>query len=489
MNAGKQRAASPRAWAIAASIVMLVAFVVFGLPRVMERIRPPIHHSKTNVLMLTLCTLRADHLASYGYQRHVSPNLDRLATQGFRFERVLAHAPWTKPATAAIITGMFPRSLNIEDPESDENYRLLHDGFTTLAEVMKDHGYYTIGITANPNTAAVFNMDQGYDWYQDPELLWQDAYMKKGVWSSETVFSLFIEHLRGRPLGEKFFAHLVVIDVHAPRDHKLATEPGDQFEIPPPGQRSPVDLYDLQISFMDKNIGWLLNALEGPGYADDLLVVVNSDHGEGLGDRSRRDWGHSRMVHNSTIWVPWIVHHPDLEPVARSRAAMVQQIDMLPTILDLLGIDKSRAAGGLTAIAGTSRASDILGPQPSPAVASSVVRTQFRGADKAAVVTPEYKLIINFDHQKKMPSRLVDEQTETYEFPPALELYRYREDLLENNNLSAEEPAVANDLKLLFRQWQRSYPPLVSADELNVSRSEASEQHEALKALGYIGDG
>jgi len=437
--------------------------------------------------MLTLCTLRADHLGSYGYERDVSPNIDRLAAGGFRFERVLAQAPWTKSSIAAMITGMYPRSLNIEDPENHENYRRLHDSFTTLAEIMQEHGYHTVGVTANPNTAAVFNMDQGYDAYEDPGVLWQDDYKKGGVWNSEKVSSLFLDHLRDRPAGEKFFAHLVFIDVHTPRIHKLDLEPGDNFELPSPGRRTTLDTYDLQISFLDKNIGRLLGDLERLGHAEDLLVIVNSDHGEGLGDRSWLDRGHSLQVYNSTIWVPWIIHHPRLDPVAPSHPSLVRQIDMLPTVLELLGIEERGAEGALDALAGASRATDIRSSRSSAAVTASFVRTQFVGADKAAVVTPDYKLILNFDYQKKMKSRLFDSERDKYYFPPEFELYRYREDPSEGDDLYDDEPDLAEDLKRLYRQWESEFPPLVPADELRVSESEASEQLEALKALGYVG--
>lgn len=107
--------------------------------------------------------------------------------------------------------------------------------------------------------------------------------------------------------------------------------------------RKPIDKYDLQISFLDKNIESLLRELDHLGYAEDLLVVVNSDHGEGFGEQSWLDNGHSRTIYNSTIWVPWIVHHPRLSTAGATRKETVQQVDMMPTILELLGIDEGEA--------------------------------------------------------------------------------------------------------------------------------------------------
>jgi arylsulfatase A-like enzyme len=465
---------------VAGCVVGLLALLCYPLLEWLRR-PPAIHHSKTNVLMLTLCTLRADHLGSYGYERNISPNLDRLAAEGYRFERVLAQAPWTKSSIAAIITGMYPRSLQIEDPENKENYRRLHDDFTTIAEIMQANDYYTIGITANPNTAAVFGMAQGYDHYEDPGQLWQDDFRKQSMWGSDKVAGRLLEQLRTRPPGEKFFAHLVLIDAHTPWTHKRELEPGDDFELP--SVLGPIDEYDLQISFLDRNIGSLLQELEELGYGEDLLLVVNADHGEGFREQSWLDVGHGRTIYNSTIWVPWIVHHPRLGAAGASREAMVQQVDMVPTILELLAIDESRAIQGLYAKAGTSRAADILGSGVSPPLEHGFVRTRFLRADKGAVVTPEYKLIQNFDSRRKLQAR---KRKGEYYFPPRLELYRYRADPLEQQDLHAGEAAIVRRLQASYLEWDRAYLPLVEGVAVRVSREETLRQLEALKALGYV---
>jgi arylsulfatase A-like enzyme len=125
----------------------------------------PLSHRETNVLLLTLCTLRADHLGSYGYPKSTSPRLDGLAREGVLFEEVLTPAPWTRASIAAMITGLYPRTLEIEDPGPGRNDRVLDASFETLAERMASAGYFTIGVTANPNGNAAFNFHQG--WWTD----------------------------------------------------------------------------------------------------------------------------------------------------------------------------------------------------------------------------------------------------------------------------------------------------------------------------------
>jgi arylsulfatase A-like enzyme len=181
--------------------------------------------------------------------------------------------------------------------------------------------------------------------------------------------------------------------------------------------------------------------------------------------------------------VPWILHHPAIDPGISDDDTFVQQIDMLPTILEMLEIDLAEAERGHSRLAGTSRWSDIRGDTPSPRLTHSIMRTQFLGADKGAVVTPEYKLILNFDHDKRVVWR---ERKDGYHHPPPQELYRYLEDPRELSELN--EPEIAQELEGLFREWEERFPPLVESGEVAVSPDDARLELEALRALGYVAD-
>ncbi len=108
----------------------------------------------TNVLLVTLCTVRADHLGAYGYERDTSPNLDALARQGVLFEKVLTPSPWTRPSIASSITGLYPRSLAIEEPDRVGNDRVVDDSFETLAETLSAAGYRTGRSRRRPSEAS-----------------------------------------------------------------------------------------------------------------------------------------------------------------------------------------------------------------------------------------------------------------------------------------------------------------------------------------------
>ena len=179
-----------------------------------------LHHSHTDVLWITICTLRADHLGAYGYPEDVSPTLDGLAARGVLFERTLTPAPWTRPAVASTITAMYPRSLGFMEP-GEVKGRALPVSVDTVAEHFQRAGYYTIGITANPNTNETFHFDQGYTFYQGTSQRWHEGYEEAKL-SADDVVSLLLEQLRGPAREERFFAHLVLVDTHLPYVSELA---------------------------------------------------------------------------------------------------------------------------------------------------------------------------------------------------------------------------------------------------------------------------
>ena len=211
------------------------------------------NHDHTNVLWITVCTLRSDHLGAYGYSKPVSPKLDDLAKRSFLFERTLTQAPWTRPSIASMVTSIYPRSLLIDGFGSKNKELGLNDSFQTAAEYFHDAGYYTIGITANPNTNPSRNFDQGYDFYVGTQKLWKTGYGRDKA-DARAVSAQLLDHLNGPAKGRKFFAHLVLVDG-----------------------------YDEQIRFMDEMLARLFANLNEMGLSD-TLIVFNANHGEGFGE-------------------------------------------------------------------------------------------------------------------------------------------------------------------------------------------------------------
>ncbi len=420
-----------------------------------------IHKESTNVIFLTVCTLRADHLGAAGYPIEVSPTIDSLARNGLFFDHVLTGAPWTRASIASMITGIYPRSLGIEDRVSLENDRVLHGSFETLAELFHSAGYATIGITANPNTNRIFNFQQGYDFYQDTKTLWRDGYDEDKV-SGEEVFDILLEQLRGPFHGRKFFAHLVIVDVHLPYLMETAVEKTGGFE--PGGKTS---RYDQQIRYVDTIVGELMGDLDDLGLQNTLLVLT-SDHGEGFREGRRSDYRHGKQLYNSTIWTPLLLHHPALRSSARKNSEMIESVDILPTLLDILGIGWDDSM-----VQGRSLKESVLGNSPPVNREFGIVETAMMGVNKSAIIHDGWKLIVNYG-TRNMNDR------------ESRELYRFVEDPLEQSNRAEDESEVADHLFRRLKGWQDSCDARLSL--LPEDAAVSDEERRALEALGYLRD-
>ena len=431
---------------------------------------PPrsMHHSRTNVLWLTICTLRADHLGAYGYPYDTSPAIDRLAGRGVLFERTLTPAPWTRPAIAAAITGLYPRSLNIDEPLNQFNRRKLHDSFRTLAEILHEKGYYTIGLTANPNTNAVFNFDQGYDHYEDTGnyVFWLSQQGERKRLAEQLNASL-LEHLRGPARGKKFFAHLVYVDTHQPLLDRVIE--GRFEELALELRNTPVPRYDRQIRYLDSQIAALLEQLAKLGLAD-TLVIITSDHGEAFGLVHPQDKWHGRALYNAALWVPFILYHPSLKDAVHRRPELVDLTCLQPTVLDLLGLEYELPQEGGKSLKGL-----IYGQPKGTPLACCVAETFFEEIHKSAIVWLGWKLIITYPPGENGVAAAA---------PPAYELYQFEKDRKESQDLASTRPYLVKKMLDLLADWRRSRPALVPAEELHVETG--THIFEDLKALGYI---
>jgi arylsulfatase A-like enzyme len=413
---------------------------------------PRLSHRETNVILFTLCSLRADHLGIYGYPKNISPRLDQLAREGILFEQVLTPAPWTRPSIAAMITGLYPRSLEIEDSGPGRNDRVLDASFETLAERMAGAGYFTIGITANPNSNVVFNFQQGYATYSDTGLLWRDGYMENKITAAKVADSLLAQ--LGRTGGRPFFAHLVLVDMHAPYTNAVAEKAG----IPLEGAGLIAE-YDRQLRYADGVIADLLAKI-AEQESDNLLVIVNSDHGEGFGEHHVSDHGHGTKLYDSTIWVPWIIHHPALLANPHRLGGRVSVVDMMPTILDLLQIRYDPKT-----LEGRSHAPSILEGTPIASRDPGIVETQYRAANKSAILLDGHKLIVNY----------------VRETAPTLTLFDQTRG--ESENLALVEPELAQELLQRLTAWQNAHPGRIG--EAREAAELSPAEVEGLRTLGY----
>lgn len=283
--------------------------------------------SDLNVLFILIDTLRADRLGSYGYERDTSPTLDRLAESGVRFARNLSQSSWTKASMSSLWTGLYPTRTGITRFD-----QVLPDEARLPAEILREAGFQTVGLFRNGWVAPTFGFDQGFDVYQRPLSMSLPANLKRqnptlsDRGSDESLITSTLEFLRLRG-RERWFLYLHMMDLH----EYLYDEESALFGL------AYSDVYDNSVRWTDGVLAVLLSHLADLGHLDDTLIVIASDHGEAFGERGFE--GHARQVYRETTEVPLVLSFPfRLDPgiVVESRT---RNIDVWPTVLDLLGIE------------------------------------------------------------------------------------------------------------------------------------------------------
>ncbi len=290
-----------------------------------------------NVLLITLDTLRADHLGCYGYDRVETPVIDGLAAGGMRIAQVAAAVPMTLPAHATIMTGLYPPRHGVRD---NGTFRLTPEQ-ETLAEILRRNGYATASFIAAFVLDARYGLDQGFDRYDDDLTLEYRLPTPNAPSNPDrpanVVVDAALEWLQTHQQSDRdapFFAWVHLFDPHQP------------YAPPEPFRSRYADRpYDGEIAFMDAQIGRLLDGLRSLGVADKTLVVVVGDHGEGLGDHGEAT--HRQLIYESTMHVPLVFHCPGVvDAGAVMDRSVAATVDVMPTILDLLGMPSPRVLDG-----------------------------------------------------------------------------------------------------------------------------------------------
>lgn len=294
---------------------------------------------KTNLILISIDTLRADRLGCYGYDRPTSPAIDALAARGARFARAVTAASWTIPSHMTIFTGLPPTAHGVTLATQK-----LGDDVPTLAQVLLKHGYRTQAFTAGAYVSAKYGFDHGFELFDDEEKPFA------------TVLKRAEQAIESFSPDEPYFLFLHTFDVHCPYDPPA--EYAEPFETQPPENRidthgkcgnpdynhatlSPEqvqhisDRYDAGIRAADADLAQFIAFLDARHELDDTLVVLLSDHGEEFREHGRI--GHGWTLFGETLMVPLVFVGPGVTP--RVVEPRVSLLDVMPTVLELLSVE------------------------------------------------------------------------------------------------------------------------------------------------------
>jgi arylsulfatase A-like enzyme len=519
-------------------ILFLAALCALAMLLVSCGEQDPLDLSGFNVILISLDTLRADHLHAYGYEKALSPAISTMAADGVLFEHVYAQSNWTLPSHVSMLTGLYPAGHGVNNPKT-----LIPRDVPLLSEMLQQHGYHTASFNAGGYVSHRFGFKRGYDLYREIErqdgdirtisdelFLWlrenkdekffaffhtyeihhpydppdsfredlkrdddyvneKTAYLfKKIVEGGDLMpedygFLWLLVHSKQRPLLKKAFIKFcqdyrdsgrpgIDCQERTTRVKQLAARLFDEEESifewyrsvrqRPVETFSPIDYmvshYDREIQYTDQQIARLLALLDELGLREKTLILLTSDHGEEFVEHGR--WGHRRKCHHydETIRVPLILHCRGRLPAGRRISANTALVDIVPTILYLVGLPPAGRGDGI------SLAPLMAGAQAPRRALFSESRHEKYGIWSVTVIEDRWKY--HYDMARTMPD----------------ELYDTGADPGEEINLLAQNEAVPPSLKEAADRYERRISGLADQEEATLD----DELREQLKDLGYF---
>jgi arylsulfatase A-like enzyme/Flp pilus assembly protein TadD len=417
-----------RAAALATSLTALLALA--GCNRISST---PSRPQTPNLLLVTIDTLRADHVGAYGASGAKTPVLDRLAAEGRRFTTAIASAPLTLPSHASILTGLYP-------PHHGVRYNgisRLQPSFETLTERLHDAGYATGAVVGSYVLAARYGLDQGFEHYDDDTRAHGNPAERPAVEVSDAAIA-WLERAE-RP----FFLWVHYYDPH----EKYA--PPEPFRSAFAGRP-----YDGEIAYVDSELGRLIGALATRGELERTLIAVTADHGESLGEHS--ELTHSYSLYDAVLAVPLVFRGPGVA-AGPPLEGVVRTVDLAPTLSSLLGLPPAQESDGVDLSVLWSGVSD---PPDRFAFAETLATRLEHGW------SPLFAIRTRHHHYVRAPRR---------------ELYELESDPGQvRNQLESGSPSPTADA--LDAEITR-----ILAGQLNTTeRSADDEAREQLRSLGYL---
>lgn len=432
----RQRLAAAAAAVVGAAALFAVAYGLLSGPR-----RAPI-------VLVSIDTLRADHLPAYGYTRIETPAIDALARDGVLFENCYTHVPLTLPAHASLLTGLLPPDHGVRN---NIGFRLA-EGTPTLASELRRVGYATGGAISAAVLRRETGIAQGFDWYDDdlraegPEVRTTEV-QRDGSETLERALSWLRERATASS-GEPPFLFFHIFEPHTP------------YAPPARYRRTGVAPYDGEVMYADEIVGRLFDELRRLDLFERSLIVLLSDHGEGLGDHGEAD--HGVLLYREVMRVPLVVRLPGGRGGGRRLSDPVQLVDLNPTLREWAGLPPKPELGGISLLSALRG-----GPAPGDRRAygeSLYGRLHFGWKELFSLTDTRYKLIL----------------------APRPELYDVRNDPPERHDLLANGPR-GEEVAAERDRLHRALRVLIGSGTPKAPSPVDEEEVARLRALGYVG--
>jgi len=413
------------------------------------------HGERLNVLFIIVDTLRADHLGCYGHGDIQTPHIDDLASDGARFITVVTSAPVTAPSVASLVTSTHPNFHGVRDNE----FFSLNPELPNLAAVFRRAGYATAGFVGSVVLDRRYGFAEGFDHYDDD--------MSEEFKIYDETYTPQKDELQGtqRRAEEVTRAALQWLKAHGRQKPFLCFvhyfDPHDPYDPPPPfSDGYPGSPYDGEIAYTDAQIGALLTGIMELELNDRTLVVLTGDHGEGLGEHSERT--HGFFLYDSTVLVPLIFHFPPAIPAGSAFASQIRTVDVMPTILELVGLPVPETAQG-TSLAPALRGEEELRDREAY-VETFHTLYSYNWHELQAIRTPRWKYIR----------------------APGPELYDIQADPLELKNRVRTNSELTSEMEVSLAAMEDRLR--VGSGPYAAFRPEHdAEMVEKMRALGYVG--
>lgn len=472
--------------------LLVIGIIFFVLPAITKQIsKDSSNKSQYNIVLISIDTLRPDHMGVYGYGKNTTPRIQAWSKNAFVFDNVYTSAPITYPSFVTLMTGEHPLRNNIvnntvssEDKETDVPYKLMSRETNTLAKILKSKGYITSAFVGN---YALFqqktNMDVGFDKYKS---LFDWHF-------SDEIYESFIDESitwMGQNKNKKFFLWIHLTDPHAPYqpnkkyycifnkkycdvindetindlERKRQTLQGCSEGVSREDISLFENLYDGEIRTADSLVGLILDAIHYEKLDNNTIVILYGDHGEGFDHNY--NFVHGDMLYNSAIRIPLIIKYPGISPKQNHSKVLIENTDIFSTILDLL---------------------DISHPVSKDGISFSSIIT---GKKNANVSTRKYIFSVNktkkrfsvYDGRYKYISTGSDNQCKYKNYTE--ELYDTISDAKEESNLALENMVLSNKMKKVLETYVNQFDKRIEK-KVNTETNEDEATKDMLRSIGY----